>query len=323
MQKKSVKAVISVLVILAVLAAGVFALLKFKDMYHSLHDHMKRSHDDLASDIYYLETKVDALETRVRLIDQDAFKRVKLNYDWTEDNPLIAHALGGLVIDGHLYELANSLEGFQENYAKGIRVFEVDLMLSSDGALVAAHDWGRYGEENPMSLEEFKQGTFLNGCATQLTGVDIIELLRDYPDIYIVTDSKFTDVNTAQLQFNQLVYLAQQKDVTQVLDRIIVQVYNQGMYDLIFDVYPWKSVIYTLYQSPDTWEEVLEFCESRGIGVVTMNYASATEEKVSALREAGIQTYVHTVNDMDVVKQCQDLGVVGFYTDTVSPSDFG
>ena len=60
--------------------------------------------------------------------------------DWVTSNPLIAHAFGG--IDDKTY--TNSLEAFQTNYDKGFRVFEVDLILTSDGGLAARHDWQPY-----------------------------------------------------------------------------------------------------------------------------------------------------------------------------------
>ena len=53
------------------------------------------------------------------------------------ENHLIAHALGG--IGGKPY--SNSLEAFIENYNKGIRIFEVDLSITSDGYVVCRHDW--------------------------------------------------------------------------------------------------------------------------------------------------------------------------------------
>ena len=49
----------------------------------------------------------------------------------------IAHAMGG--IDGYAY--SNSMEAFEENYAKGHRLFEVDLHFTSDGKLVLWHSW--------------------------------------------------------------------------------------------------------------------------------------------------------------------------------------
>lgn len=48
----------------------------------------------------------------------------------------IAHALGG--IDGKKY--TNSLEALNEGYDNGIKLFEVDLSMTSDNVMVARHD---------------------------------------------------------------------------------------------------------------------------------------------------------------------------------------
>ena len=52
---------------------------------------------------------------------------------------MISHAMGG--IGGTNY--SNCLEAFNENYAEGHRVFEVDIELTSDGRMVLWHDWKR------------------------------------------------------------------------------------------------------------------------------------------------------------------------------------
>lgn len=52
-----------------------------------------------------------------------------------------------------------------------------------------------------------------------------------------------------------------------------------------------------------------------------MTYGAATEESVAKLKEAGIDTYVHTVNDPEEVEYGQSIGIAGFYTDSLSPED--
>ena len=59
--------------------------------------------------------------------------------DLNSDPVLIAHSLGG--IENGKY--SNSLEAFQSNYAKGMRVFETDFSWTSDHVLVLRHDWER------------------------------------------------------------------------------------------------------------------------------------------------------------------------------------
>lgn len=305
----------------AMAAAGTLSLLKMRSMYQSVQNNVNKSRKEVLDSVLTLENTVNALEAQMKLAAPDLYQQTPLRYDWVKEDLLIAHALGGVTLDGYSYEYTNSQEAFRENYDKGIRVFEADFQLTTDGGLVCVHDWDRY--DGPLSFADFQQGSFYDGRITQLTGADLIDLMIRYPDIYVVTDTKYTDVNSVRLEFSQLLYLAEERGERQVLDRLIVQVYNQGMYDVVYEIYPWKSVIYTLYQSPDDFESVLQFCIQRGIRAVTMSYGSASQDYVSRLHEAGIHTFAFTVNDMDQVNQGREIGITGYYTDTLSPEDMG
>lgn len=321
MRNRIIKTLAALLAAAAVLAGGALMLLKLRSMNQAVHNNVNESRRELLSKVEALSNSVNALEAQVRMGNEDLYQEVALDYDWIRDNPLVAHALGGVTLDGYVYDRTNSMEAFQENYDKGIRVFEADLMLSSDGALVCAHDWERYDADGPLTVTAFRQHSFYDGRLTQLTGEDLIDLLTAHPDIYIITDSKYTDTNSIRLEFSQLLYLAQEKQARQVLDRVIVQIYHQGMYDVIYDIYPWKSLIYTNYQTSDDLETIAAFCKERGIKVVTMTDGAASEENVAMLKENGITTYVHTVNEAEKVKKGQSIGIAGFYTDSLSPEE--
>lgn len=320
MKNKKIRIAVVSTLCLVMLAVGVFAMLILRKMYQSIHQHINSAHLDVEYNIEGLNRSIDSMEAQLNLAVPDMYENVKLNYDWVQKNTLIAHAFGGVEVDGVAHEYTNSLEAFHENYAKGMRVFEADFQLSSDGVLVAVHDWERYGEDKAMSYVDFKRGSFFDNKLTQMTGEDIVDLMIQYPDIYIVTDSKFIDLYRYRLQFSQLVYLAYEKNAPEILDRMIIQVYNQGMYGILYNIYPWKSVIYTLYQSPDDMESVRDFCVEHGIQVVTMSYERVTEDIVSMMKDAGIMIFTHTVNDIEEAHRERELGVTGFYTDFLFPA---
>lgn len=117
---------------------------------------------------------------------------------WLKDNFLVAHALGE--IDRYTY--TNSLEAFIESYSNGIRIFEVDLMLTSDKKLVLRHDWGNdwfkeFKQEEKISLE--KKDTVLDlesfdklkiyDNYTPLSFNDLIILMNKYKDIKVIIDT--------------------------------------------------------------------------------------------------------------------------------------
>lgn len=107
-----------------------------------------------------------------------------------EEQSYIAHAGGE--IDGYTY--TNSKEAVEHSIECGMKYIELDLLLTSDSSLVAAHSWADYnkmvGVENLDSiptLEQFQQSKLL-GKYTPLTFADIDSILCVNPDIVLVTD---------------------------------------------------------------------------------------------------------------------------------------
>lgn len=108
---------------------------------------------------------------------------------FTQKDRFIAHAAGK--VDGHIY--TNSLEAANVNYANGFRLFEFDLTKTSDGHIVASHDWEswksktKFKGEIPPTLKDFKSYK-LHGKYTPLTIEDIKVWFEKHPDAILVTD---------------------------------------------------------------------------------------------------------------------------------------
>jgi glycerophosphoryl diester phosphodiesterase len=241
--------------------------------------------------------------------------------DWTEF-PLVAHALGG--IGGQT--ATNSYEAFVENYNQGFRVFEVDLQLTSDEYLVARHDWYPYlyahlGQKRPdvegnepISLDEFKS-LLIDERYHPLVFGEIIGLLSKHPDAYIVTDTKSINRKEIKKQFSIIVEEAE-KAGPRMADRIVPQIYNQQMYKQVEEIYPFRSYIYTLYESDDTNAEVLEFLkEHPKIKGVAMPENRFSQPFADAVKKLGVRVYLHTINQYLVYRTYRDAGVDGIYTD--------
>ncbi|WP_123041714.1 phosphatidylinositol-specific phospholipase C/glycerophosphodiester phosphodiesterase family protein [Cohnella candidum] len=246
-------------------------------------------------------------------------------------HPLIAHALGG--IDGH--DLTNSREAFETNYAKGIRVFETDLMPTRNlKDLVAKHDWTKEqyqkfeqdeyvpvdGEWYPLSLEEFLKVP-INHRYTPLAWTDLLDLLATHPDAFLVLDTKFTDQATVLKQYGILVKEAEDKDPA-LLNRVIPQLYHQDMLAWIESVHVFPSYIYTLYQTKDTNQQVIDFVRSHlRVQAITMAESRAVKSFVQSLNQAGARVFVHTVNSKASFDKYRKIGVFGVYTDFLHYSD--
>ncbi|SIR32783.1 phosphatidylinositol-specific phospholipase C/glycerophosphodiester phosphodiesterase family protein [Paenibacillus macquariensis] len=240
------------------------------------------------------------------------------------DYKLISHAMGS--IQNQAY--TNSYEAFVANYEQGNRVFEVDLLLTEDHQVVARHEWTQsmtkelQQEEElpedrqavPLTHKEFKESDIL-GKLKPLDWGDILDLMEEYPDIYMVTDTKEQQqVDILSLMVKE----AEQRRNPKLLQRIVPQIYDQPMLKTVQGVYEFPSIIYTLYASKDTDQEVIDFVTKNKITGVTMPENRTSESFVSKLNKVGVVTYVHTINDIADMKKYEKMGIYGFYTDDLS-----
>jgi glycerophosphoryl diester phosphodiesterase len=234
---------------------------------------------------------------------------------------LIAHAGGALYgIGGEIITYTNSLEAIEQNYQRGHRFFEIDFSLTKDGKLAAVHDW-RTGKEITQAEwtgiptnEEWKAKK-IHGKYKTLDIDGIIALMAKYRDMFIVTDTKETQENMVAKQFMEIYKASGQIDI-EILNRFIPQIYYPQMLKTIYDIYPFRNVIYTLYQSPQSDEEVLEFVKNHNsIYAVTMWPDRAVENFVNELTKLDKRIYVHTVNKFEEAYQIMQSGVSGLYTD--------
>lgn len=244
---------------------------------------------------------------------------------WHEKYPVVCHALGR-TWEG--VTATNSMEAFLYNYGQGQRVFEADLQITADGVMVLRHDWyqslgqaeafGWTEEERwAVTVQEFLDAA-IYGKYTPLTLENWFAIMKKYPDIYMVTDTKYS--SEVETQFQLLVGTAIDNGYEDVLSRVIVQIYYKEMYDEVMSVYPFENVIWTLYYIgyPER-EEVLEFMERNEIPVLVMPSSWWDNQKQSDLENSGIKVYVHTVDDEEEARQRIEQGVYGIYSDDILP----
>jgi len=240
---------------------------------------------------------------------------------------LITHGLGTLDDCTTL----NCLESFEAYYQAGIRVFEIDIRLTSDGRPVLRHDW-RSGLQEGISeisiptLEEFSAAA-INGQYTPLTFSDLLLLMEQYPDICIITDTKFANEEEVTYQFRQMIDDAQALGLSYLFGRMIVQLYTEKMYDVVSNLYPFENYIYTLYYegfncTEDSFREKANFCQTHGIMGITMwdYWWGDAYYDIASARDLAV--YIHTVNDPGTAQDLLSRGISAVYTDTLVPTDF-
>lgn len=246
---------------------------------------------------------------------------------WFDENRLVAHALG--VVDSRIG--TNSLEAFQKSYADGHRVMEADFSKTSDGTLVVRHD---FEQDSYYTLEQtvLNQNTAMDLARyisekicfkyTPLTAKNLIKLVEEHKDVYLITDTKDTDVESVKRDFALFVNDARELGMESILDRVIVQIYNEDMLGAVRSVYPFKNWIYTLYQTsnPD-YNKIGDFCLINGIDVVTIDYSVLETDEIQKLNDRDIKVYTHTLNRILDIKKAVGMGCYGAYTDIIKPAD--
>lgn len=247
-------------------------------------------------------------------------------FSW-KDYRTIAHALGGM--DGKDY--LNSREGFLFMYEQGVRLFELDLSRTSDGVWVCRHNWndsmGQWDGNGKKVLteKEFRQSK-IYGKYTPMTLEDFFLLLKDYPDAYVLIDSKQYSLRNYQRtleDYSDYVEIARNAGAGETLDRIIPEIYNEAMFPGTAMLYSFPSYVYSLWQeySVEELEYIASFCKEKGIPAATVYWEYWSEETEKIFEKNGISLYVYTVNDRDQARRYISQGAEGICTDFLTAED--
>ena len=270
--------------------------------------------EEISDVIIQFKAKLFATNWKNTQVDFSQYEPIAEDPDaWYNKEKLILHACGG--IEGKTY--TNSKEALEENLKKGHRIVEVDMSMTSDGEVVLKHEWAGQAP----TYEEF-MNTPISYLYTPLDAGNILDYLRQYEDLYFVTDIKGDREYIGNI-FRRIVELSREKDCEEILDRFIIQIYYKQDYDYIREIYPFTNWIYTLYASADRdLNAIAKFCLDNNIPVVTMPSGWVTDkEYIQVFQDMNIKVYVNTLNDLGTMQTFRDRGVFGFYTDYIKPQD--
>ena len=225
-----------------------------------------------------------------------------------QEKKIIAHA-GGALGD---FKYLNNLESIENSYNNGIRLIELDIEFTTDNKPVMLHSWDGFVTKffsveawKTYYYDEFKNFKMVNNWH-QLTLDDTIFYMKNmFKEMYLVTDTKNDNKLLLDILATKYPYMKK---------RIIPQVYNQQEYKYAKDL-GFNNIIYTLYASKDTPEQVIDFCKNNEIFAITMPKDLAYTDLPSKLSELGIYTYTHTINDIEEFKSLSTKGINGIYTD--------
>lgn len=221
---------------------------------------------------------------------------------------LIAHAGGG--INGLKY--TNSLEAMEQSIEHGFKMIELDLLISSDGRIVAVHDWKSFHEmtnsnnTGSISYKEFVSKTIYDKYKTLniSTAIDIL----DENDVVLVTDK------IKNLALLSKYIIDKDKSIIEVFS---IDKYNEAI-ELGFNNVALNIDLNTPF--------ILEWIDLNKIKAVTYrgdNLGSLGSEykKAIELSNMGVSSMIYSTNDLDLEGiKASGIGNFALYVDFVMPS---
>ena len=179
----------------------------------------------------------------------------------------IAHAGGA--IDGILY--TNCLEAMDLSYSKGCKLFELDLVLTTDGKIVARHNPPGITEEEFMSQP-------IAGKYTPMNMDAINRWFQNHPDAILVTDK----INDPEKIYDEFLFR----------DKVIMELFTWDAVDkaIALGIKPMVSEN-LIFETPNI-EQILENKNVKYICMSRYYHIAGNEDLLRRLKKKGIKNYV-------------------------------
>ncbi|SIQ68099.1 interleukin-like EMT inducer domain-containing protein [Maribacter ulvicola] len=224
----------------------------------------------------------------------------------------IAHAGGE--ING--VKSTNSKHALDENYNKGFRNFELDIIETSDGKLVAAHDWNMWarftdytGSLPPTHAQFMKQKIYGDYTTLDMDGINT--WFKNHPEATLITDKVNDPIAFADAFVDK--------------DRLIMELFSVMAVEKASE----HGIQTMISQEPllAIKGDKVNFLKVNNVKHVAVSRRIIASQKklMLELRDAGIKVYVFNVN-FDAGKDEQyvydnELGLVyGMYADKWIPA---
>ena len=168
-------------------------------------------------------------------------------------------------------------------------------------------------------------GSKIFGKYTPMDVKTLIKLMNKYPDVRIITDTKYTDTGTIKKQFRTIVNTARDLGMSRVLDRFVVEIYSESMLKTVKGIYPFKAYLYTLYKkfksapSKSALRSVAQFCSRNGVRTIGMFTFWWKPEYEDVVAPYDIDIALYTTNSKKQRNRFFDQGVTALFTDFLPP----
>lgn len=258
-------------------------------------------------------------------------RKMFIQNNFNSSMQLIGHGGGNLnIAKGSYKDVTNALEAFEQNYEQGLRTFEVDLIFTEENQVIARHDWQPYlyekilgqkqesADGKPLKYETVMDKKIFSNYHT----ADLKQLflfLKEHPDATLITDTKTFDSDNLQKMFREIISTGKSID-ERLLNQMIPQIYYTDQYAELMTLYPFKNIIFTLYQTNESNEEIVGFLQSGkslyGVAVTEAQYIWR-KSLLATTKEQNVKYFVNTVDSIENLSIYQEAGVDGIYSNAI------
>ena len=213
----------------------------------------------------------------------------------------------------------NSQEPFIAHAEAGCELIEIDFNYTSDGQIVATHafpDMPPYSSRKRPTLQQF-EAYKIQGKYTGITFAWLVETLKQYPNVKIVTDIK--EGNQVNILTDMAEYCAEHD--FDLFSRFIVQVYSYRDYKTIKaePTLAFKTFWFTNYRVYYTPTQIMRcFGDCADVETIVLAAAAWWPAHQQGFRFENKNIAVHTVQSAVKVKFLAERGVDYVYIDDLA-----
>lgn len=246
---------------------------------------------------------------------------------------LIGHGGGSLEVGrGKYATVTNAREAFEQNYDKGLRLFEVDLVYTKDNEIVARHDWKSYlyknflGQTDPvkddraLSFDEVMGLPIYNNYHT-IDWKGLLTFLETHEDASLIIDIKPGNSSNVKQVYEDIVKQAVLEKKETLLQRVIPQFYQLDQYQILRKIYNFPQLIFTLYLAYDVENNEIVNLLNNHPSIYALTLSEEDYERrrdlVDKAQQSNKKIFIHTIDSLEKVTHYSKEGVDGLYTNHI------
>lgn len=259
--------------------------------------------------------------------------------EWYCNYSVVAHGGGGI----YNKTCTDSKEAVQLHYANGTRLFDIDMLFTSDSVLVCRHGWNdnleidpryragttrsfqwdieqlRYHvpESKTLSLQEFKTHK-IHRKLSPMTVTEFLDFMEEHEDVWMLADFGYI----ASPKYRYLLNHILPKYHQSVKKRIVVTFNTYNDLSTLREIDPEVKVQLKRYgMKTENYYDVAKFCIENDVHAVNLSVYNINDPNIQLFKEHGIHVFIAAVDYMSDYDYCIQQGARGIISNFLFEND--